>query len=886
MEGSDMPLDDGEDYIVNNSDDLLQALSFSSVVPQALQNAAAQPPNMGANVLPRQNTIGSTMMHSSAVVGDNRSHNSSIGNTFNGGGLGPGTSAWKSQEEKRQHDLEELHQRLERNQEQQRQKREAQKQEELGRLIQQQQEQEKQQQQQQMALGNHNMNSSNHHNTLMNGGSIHGALANSIGGPFPMTQQPAPPNAGTQQEQQIFNFNHPQQQRQQQHHVVLTGSNHSHIDNWRFPMTNIGLPVPSSPILPNIASRAPNTSTNPPPTKNNFAKLQQDSWLRSQYPQKHNSAAPRTGTLPISSFPDTSSNGSTLPFHDNSDNGNSAAGGDQPTYMTNEGSGDASQGPLLESDSLAQDMMNVIASNTLPPSFSKNFVGDNPLPPFTSNNKYNSNDTGHVTRNGPLPTTSHNSVDDYNNDNTSDFSNNKNNSDNDDNDDSDFDNLFNTGNVDNTKGGAPSIRPMPTASQILSPPQHSNEAYDSEMNHDSSGNNNNTDAMGNSSNHPLTSFDSFSSFVPANNQSKNYDPVSVQLSNAIGRQIEAVEAGNTFMAPSEVIDIFEENDYGEDSGVSALSLENTAKRPRLTPPPPPSSMGETDLVHHNIGNRSNMQAVPPSFAATMSYLEPGANAPLLINKRKPGSGTPIGVSGRPTLPNTYNASRTPLDTARVLQQVYGNSPYLAQHQKQQQLPMGQLQQHPPEFLQLPEDFIPRWDQLMPVPKPQRTFRSFSLSLLNVREFTITGLSVSYEGPPSSVAGLRADIKKMSRSCGEKAVFDRDVDGVEGGRWRIPLVRREQTRVVSTRMVEKENSIERKMLDKAPKHSDFEQHPADTPAPPLVTSFLFHSNLFFFHLDLGGISHIFCISEQRPNVRSRRHTGAPAQDCLIEQSTYG
>jgi hypothetical protein len=859
MEGSDMPLNDGDDYIVNNSDDLLQALSLSSVVPQALHNTAAPAPNMGANVLLRQNSAGSTMMHSSTVLGSNRGHNSSIissSNTFNGGGgRGPGTAGWTSQEQKRQHDLEELHQRLERNQEQQRQAREAQKQEELGRLILQQQEQEKQQQQQ-MALGNHSMNNnSNHHNTLMNGSSsIHGALANSIiGGPFAMTtqqQQQAPQNAATQQEQQLFHFNqHPQQQLQQQHHVALAGSNHSSTDHWGFPMTKTGLPVTSSPILPNIVSRAPNINSNPLPTNGGFAKLQQDLWLRSQYPPKDNTAGSRTGAQPISSLTSTSSYGSTQPFHNNDDNGNSAAGGEQLAYMNNERTDDVSQGPLLDGDSLGQDMMNRIASNTLPPTFNKNSMSNNnPLSSFTSNNDYKNNGARQVTRNRPFPSSSHNTVDDYNNDNTSDFSNNKNNSDNDDNDDNDFDNLFNTGNVDNPSGDAHSIRPVATASQILSPPQHSNEDYDDDMINDSSDNNNNplTDAMDNSSNLPLTSFDSFSSFVPGNNQSKNYDSVSVQLSNAIGRQIEAVAAGNPFMAPppvaTDVIDIFEEDENGDNSGVS-----DNAKRPRLTPPPPPSSIGGINLAHHNFGNKSNMPSVQPSAVATMSYFETGANAPLLMNKRKPGSGTPIEFLGRPTLPNTYNASRPPLDTASLLQQAYGNKPYLAPYpkQQQQQLRMGQLQQHPPEFLQLPEDFVARWDQLMPVPKPQRTFRSFSLSLLNVREFTITGLSVTYEGPPSSVAGLRADIKKMSRSCGEKAVFDRDVDGVEGGRWRIPLVRREQMGFFFTRMVEKGEYSEKEMLDKVPKHSDSEQHRADTPAPPVASSFCAISLVVFF-----------------------------------------
>jgi hypothetical protein len=100
----------------------------------------------------------------------------------------------------------------------------------------------------------------------------------------------------------------------------------------------------------------------------------------------------------------------------------------------------------------------------------------------------------------------------------------------------------------------------------------------------------------------------------------------------------------------------------------------------------------------------------------------------------------------------------------------------------------------------------------PPPIPRRDQRRyFQLSLLNVYEFTITGLPVSYDSPPTPVTGLRAPIRQISREHG-KAVYERDSDSEtspkdddgggggglvnnngdagggspRGGKWRIPL----------------------------------------------------------------------------------------------------
>jgi hypothetical protein len=99
------------------------------------------------------------------------------------------------------------------------------------------------------------------------------------------------------------------------------------------------------------------------------------------------------------------------------------------------------------------------------------------------------------------------------------------------------------------------------------------------------------------------------------------------------------------------------------------------------------------------------------------------------------------------------------------------------------------QWHEPSYINLPPDFVPTWETLFPVERVKKQeFKSFELSLLNVQEFTITGLAVKYEGPPSSVTGLRLKIKEISKPHG-KAVFERDKEGY-GGKWRIPLVRKQ------------------------------------------------------------------------------------------------
>ena len=96
----------------------------------------------------------------------------------------------------------------------------------------------------------------------------------------------------------------------------------------------------------------------------------------------------------------------------------------------------------------------------------------------------------------------------------------------------------------------------------------------------------------------------------------------------------------------------------------------------------------------------------------------------------------------------------------------------------------------PQYITLPADFTPTWKKLIsadfirPKAKPVQQKKAFQLTLVNLKEFTITGLALHPDGPPTPVAGLRAVIKRISREHG-KAIFEKDAGGV-GGRWKIPI----------------------------------------------------------------------------------------------------
>jgi hypothetical protein len=96
-----------------------------------------------------------------------------------------------------------------------------------------------------------------------------------------------------------------------------------------------------------------------------------------------------------------------------------------------------------------------------------------------------------------------------------------------------------------------------------------------------------------------------------------------------------------------------------------------------------------------------------------------------------------------------------------------------------------------EYTELPSDFVPTWKEIIPpdfIRKSQKKNqkKAYQLSLLNLSEFTITGLPLYLDGPPTPISGLRGPIKRISRDHG-KAEYEKNSDGGSvGGRWKIPI----------------------------------------------------------------------------------------------------
>lgn len=110
-------------------------------------------------------------------------------------------------------------------------------------------------------------------------------------------------------------------------------------------------------------------------------------------------------------------------------------------------------------------------------------------------------------------------------------------------------------------------------------------------------------------------------------------------------------------------------------------------------------------------------------------------------------------------------------------------------------PMNQVAYERPVYINIDSANPPTWRTLLPSPVAHRKpppsanggskVRRFKLSLLNVNEFTIAGMPLYMDGPPTPVTNLRTAIRQISRDHG-KAVFERDKNGNGGGKWRIPL----------------------------------------------------------------------------------------------------
>ena len=178
--------------------------------------------------------------------------------------------------------------------------------------------------------------------------------------------------------------------------------------------------------------------------------------------------------------------------------------------------------------------------------------------------------------------------------------------------------------------------------------------------------------------------------------------------------------------------------------------------------PADNSHNDNESKRPRLGTDVNSSAtVAAAAAAAASFNSRYAHLPDWMKQTMPKPATRI----RPglTIPE-YNTPAS-AQSANMIEQVYSIGPSNMMVTKPKK-------RHHPVYMKLPVDFVPTWENLVPdapAVKP-REYKSFELSLLTVSEFTITGLPVAADGPPTSTSGLRKIIKQLSKGYGMPTTF--------------------------------------------------------------------------------------------------------------------
>jgi len=210
------------------------------------------------------------------------------------------------------------------------------------------------------------------------------------------------------------------------------------------------------------------------------------------------------------------------------------------------------------------------------------------------------------------------------------------------------------------------------------------------------------------------------------------------------------------------IDLLDDDDDNADK-----VLENEKSVPTNDFVPEASTKAIEERKRRKSSSESLLEhsSLPPHSAALDSFQARPAHMPPWMHNAstriRPGASLPNFNSSMPPRPRSNY--QTPFSASRP--------------------PPYQHKLNIPFYSDLPPGFNPSWEQLLPPTKlvaPAKQRKYFKLSLLNVNEFTITGLPVTIDGPPSSITGLRAPIKAISHGHG-RAVYER-----ETGKWKIPL----------------------------------------------------------------------------------------------------
>ena len=261
------------------------------------------------------------------------------------------------------------------------------------------------------------------------------------------------------------------------------------------------------------------------------------------------------------------------------------------------------------------------------------------------------------------------------------------------------------------------------------------------------------------------------SSLPTVSEGNGKSHIESQNEKVHGPQDQTEEEGSTEWMRFEALQPATSQMTSHDQTVAADEL-SAKEPPRITPPSPFEVIDLLDSDDDNDGDdvdddaSKSIQATAKPPAAKRQRME-GAPAA----KRDATLQTQVLVSN--AMP--YNAL---ISHPSVNQQNYR--------------PMGQSQcvdnYKDPIYLDAVPGFVSCWKEIMPtepIPNAPQKMRSFQLSLLNVSEFTITGLRVGDEinGYITSLAGLRSHIKHISKGHGN-AYYERDEDG--DGKWHIPL----------------------------------------------------------------------------------------------------
>jgi hypothetical protein len=304
------------------------------------------------------------------------------------------------------------------------------------------------------------------------------------------------------------------------------------------------------------------------------------------------------------------------------------------------------------------------------------------------------------------------------------------------------------------------------------------------------------DFSSNEATHPI-------SYTPVN----AIDPIPVDVARESAPQQQAAPAAAqtpavaASSADAEVIELLDDDeaDDGADSDntddliTKALTSNmNRAKRQKVS------------------GDDNGNQTAPPSYqdpyaTAQQSYQPPSESRWTQdTSSRRHGTHAPIQPGQSLNLPSnakTDSAARAALAMQQAYETPVTHQSIGIQHQRQPPQPsqtptvfQSRFKYDEPQYIPYPDGFVPTWSELVPAkqkPPPQQQYqhrsnerKNFQLSLLNVNDFTITGLPISFEGPPTSISGMRVPIRQVSREHG-KAIYERDKEGGPG-KWRIPL----------------------------------------------------------------------------------------------------